>query len=223
MRNFRLLTVIFGIMYVTIGIGSPLMSLYLQELGASFDHIALIMTTVAATALVTNYFWGRLSDRLARRKPFLVGGLFAMIFTYTALSRVPSANWAWPVLVLNGVALAAYTTPSLALIGDLLAGNPQRGRRMGVYRGVASLAFAVGALTGGRLADATSIATALAICAAFFALALLFALTLKEPKAVQKKDVDAARQPVPATERVPKRFLVGVTLWMAGFSAAVSM
>ncbi|MEZ4640283.1 MAG: MFS transporter [Caldilineaceae bacterium] len=223
MRNFRLLTVIFGIMYVTIGIGSPLMSLYLQELGASLDRIALIMTTVAATALVTNYYWGRLSDRLERRKPFLIGGLFTMILTYTALSRVPSANWAWPVLVINGAALAAYTTPSLALIGDVLAGSGQRGRRMGVYRGVASLAFALGALTGGRLADATSIATAIGICAAFYATALLVTFTLKEPKAIQKKDWNAPSEAIPAAERVPARFLVGVTLWMTGFGAAVSM
>ena len=223
MRNFRLLTLIFGIMYVTIGISSPLMSLYLEELGASYDHIALIMTTVAATALVTNFYWGRLSDRLGRRKPFLIGGLFTMILTFVALSRVPSANWAWPVLVINGAALAAYTTPSLALIGDVLAGSGQRGRRMGIYRGVASLTFALGAVTGGRLADATSIATALALCAAFYALALVFTLTLQEPKAVQKRTGSGESEAVPAEERVPVRFLVGVALWIAGIGAATSM
>ncbi len=223
MRNFRLLTLIFGLMYVTIGVGSPLMSLYLQDLGASYDHIALIMTSVAATALVSNYYWGRLSDKLGRRKPFLVGGLFTMILTYTALSRVPSANWAWPVLVLNGAALAAYTTPSLALIGDLLAGSGQRGRRMGIYRGVASLTFALGAVSGGRIADATSIATAIGLCAAFYGLALIFALTLKEPKAVQKREAVGESTAIPAAERVPARFLVGVALWVAGIGAATSM
>jgi MFS family permease len=222
MRNFRLLTLIFGLMYVTIGIGSPLMSLYLEELGASYDRIALMMTTVAATALATNYFWGWLSDRLGRRKIFLIGGLCTMIFTYTALSRVPSANWAWPILVINGAAMAAYTTPSLALIGDLLAGNPNRGRQMGIYRGIASLTFAIGAVTGGRIADATSIATALALCAGFYAAALLVTFFLGEPKAVQKR-TETTLAPIPAEERVPKLFLVGVTLWMMGFGAAVSM
>jgi MFS family permease len=224
-HNFRLLTLIFGLMYVTIGVGSPLMTLYLEELGASYQLISLIMTSVAATALFSNYYWGRLSDRLQRRKPFLIGGLLVMVFTYTALSRVPNAFWAWPILVLNGAALAAYATPSLALVGDLLANSPNRGRSMGIYRGVASLTFAGGALVGGRIADATSIATALALCAGFYVLALLVTFTLQETKAIQKRsgEDEKLKEPIPAGERVPALFLAGVVLWMAGFGAAISM
>ncbi|MBX2999031.1 MAG: MFS transporter [Caldilineaceae bacterium] len=222
MHNFRLLTLIFGLVYVTIGVGSPLMTLYLEELGASYARISLMMTTVAATALVSNYYWGRLSDRVGRRKPFLIGALIALIFSYTALSRVPNATWAWPILVINGAALAAYTTPSLALIGDLLADSPNRGRQMGIYRGIASLTFAIGAVTGGRIADATSIATALAICAGFYAAALLVTFLLGEAKAVQKQ-IEATTTPIPAEERVPKLFLAGVALWIAGIGAAISM
>jgi MFS family permease len=222
MHNFRLLTLIFGLVYVTIGVGSPLMTLYLEELGANYARISLMMTTVAGTALVSNYYWGRLSDRIGRRKPFLIGALLTLIFSYTALSRVPNANWAWPILVINGAAMAAYTTPSLALIGDLLADSANRGRQMGIYRGIASLTFAIGAVTGGRIADATSIATALAICAGFYAAALVVTFLLGEPKAVQKR-TETAVTPIAAEERAPKLFLAGVVLWIAGLGAAISM
>ncbi len=225
MHNFRLLTLIFALVYVTIGVGSPLMTLYLEELGADYARISLILTCVAATALLSNYLWGRLSDKFGRRKPFLISALLAMTVTYTLLSRVPNAAWAWPILMINGAAMAAYTTPSLAMVGDLLAGHPNRGRRMGIYRGIASLTFAIGAVSGGRLADVTSISTALALCAAFYGVAALVALTLHETKPVQSATPGLVLTPsaIPREERVPNLFLAGVMLWVGGIGAAVSM
>jgi MFS family permease len=227
MRNIRLLTFIIGCVYAAIGVSAPLITLYLEALGANFVHISLILTSFSATLLLSNYFWGQISDRLGRRQAILVGGLFGMALVYEVLSRVPNANWAWVVRILEGMVMAAYTTPSLALMGDLLAGAGGRGRRMGFYRGIGSLAFAGGALAGGRLADRYSIASALELCAAIYVLAGITGLFLHEPKPAQKalpgRVPEVASQIAGNAEPLPRAFLGGVILWMTALSAAMSM
>lgn len=225
MSNLLLLTGIIGLVYLAIGFSSPLITLYLQELGASFQQIALILTSFSATALLSNYAWGWVTDRIGRRKPILIVGLLGMGVAYWNLSRVPDANIAWGIRVLEGMATAAYATPSLALMGDLLANTGQRGRRMGYYRGSASMMFAVGAFFGGSIADSFSIRTVLLVCSGIYLLAALSTLLVKEVAPVKK--VPAPEQtdaPPPAPERnLPVLFLLGAMLWTAAHGAGASM
>ncbi len=230
MNNVRRLTVISGLVFSAVGISSPLMTLYLQALGAGFARISLILTSVAATLMVSNYIWGRVSDRLGRRKPLIIGGLVSMALMFTLLSRAPNANWAWGVRLLEGLSMAAYATTSLALMGDLLSAQGKRGRRMGFYRGIGSFSFAVGAVIGGRLADQFSISFALSVSAGFYLMAALMALTLSEPSpriketSVSKPKV-AVTSPklLRANQRLPFLFLAGVLMWVTALGASASM
>ncbi|NJN84925.1 MAG: MFS transporter, partial [Caldilineaceae bacterium] len=152
----------------------------------------------------------------------------------------PDATWAWAIRLLEGIFMAAYTTLGLSLMGDLLdveessrlaAGlQRQKGRRMGGYRGLGSLAFAGGALIGGRLADAYSLSMTMALCAAIYSGAALLALWLKDVDAgeTESSPVAAAEATRPAPmlttfQQMPLLFLVGVTLWTAAHSASASM
>ncbi|MFZ1755913.1 MAG: MFS transporter [Caldilineaceae bacterium] len=228
MSNLLLLTGVIGLVYLSIGFSSPLMSLYLQELGASFQQISLILTTYSATVLLSNYAWGRISDRMGRRKPLLVLGLGGLALAYWLLGRTPSANLAWPVRILEGVAAAAYLTPSLALMGDLLAGAGKRGRRMGIYRGSASMMFAVGAFFGGAIADRSSISTVLLICASIYILAMLCAFFVSDVKPaavpIPSAGTETSAQSLPQAEKpMPWIFLLGAVLWTAAHGAGASM
>lgn len=227
MSNLLLLTGIIGLVYLAIGFSSPLITLYLKDLGASYQQIALILTSFSATALVSNYAWGWVTDRIGRRKPILIFGLLGLGAAYWNLSRVPDANIAWGVRVLEGMATAAYITPSLALMGDLLAGTGQRGRRMGYYRGSASMMFAVGAFFGGSIADASSIRTVLTVCAGIYLLAALATLFVREVAPVKPSPApEKADEPAPvaAPERpLPVLFLLGAMLWTAAHGAGASM
>ncbi len=227
MSNLLLLTGIIGLVYLAIGFSSPLITLYLKDLGASYQQIALILTSFSATALLSNYAWGWVTDRIGRRKPILLAGLLGMGVAYWNLSRVPDANIAWGVRVLEGMAAAAYATPSLALMGDMLAGTGQRGRRMGYYRGSASMMFAVGAFFGGSLADRFSISTVLTVCAGIYVVAAFFTLFVREVTPAQKVAApQTVETPPPATapERsLPLLFLLGGMLWTAAHGAGASM
>jgi MFS family permease len=237
MNSIRLLTLISALFYVAIGISSPLITLYLQSLGADFAQISLILASVTITMFFANYGWGWLSDRLGRRKPLLVAGLLILATAFFLLSSVPDGNYAWAARVFEGIGGAAYSTVSLALMGDLLEAERQKGRSMGVFRGIGSFCFAIGAIFGGRLADATSIAQTLMVCSGLYFVAALVALAIQEVRPTLHPD---PLQAIPSTpiqnpklvvepakiqnvQALPLFFLAGVVLWTAAHSASASM
>jgi DHA1 family multidrug resistance protein-like MFS transporter len=229
MSNFRTLTAVNSLFFVAIGISAPLMTLYLASLGASYSKISLILTSYVAVLIASNYLWGRVSDRLGRRKPILLIGLLGLTIGFFLLSRAPTTGFAWAARFIEAMGMAAFTTVSLAYMGDILEGSGQKGRRMGLYRGIGSLAFAAGALIGGRIADAYSLSLTFAVCSGVFLVALLVALALGEQGAQVAKpsDKDAADK-APTTKTkikgdLPYFFLAGVLLWTAAHSASTSM
>jgi MFS family permease len=237
--SVQLLTLIISLVFAAIGVTSPLITLYLAELGASYTRISLILASFAAMSLLSPYIWGRLSDRWGQRKPMIVGGLIGLALAYGWLSRVPAVNWAWAARVLEGVSLAAYTTASLALMGDLLSLEEKRGRRMGAYRGMGSLAFAAGAVIGGRLADYYSLRLAFDLCSGLYLLAALCALALREgttlavtggsyppnPITTPPDRKGLRRLPLPSANNrpLPLVFLAGVFLWVTALSSTAAM
>jgi MFS family permease len=231
MNSIRLLTLISALFYVAIGISSPLITLYLQSLGEDFAHISLILASVTITMFFANYGWGWLSDRLGRRKPLLVAGLFILATAFFLLGRVPNGAYAWVARIFEGIGTAAYSTVSLALMGDLLEAERQKGRSMGVFRGIGSFCFAIGAVFGGRLADATSIAQTFMVCAGLYFVAAIVALAIQEVRptvqsVLQPEPVISSQKPKPKSPNIqalPIFFLAGVVLWTAAHSASASM
>lgn len=232
MNNFRLLTIISALCFVSTGITSPLIGLYLQSLGADYQHISLILASVVVVSFIGNYAWGRLSDKIGRRKPLLIVGLIVLAFAYIFLSHAANAYWAWAARIFEGTGSAAYGTLSLAMMGDILDKEQKKGQRMGWYRGLASAAFAIGSILGGRIADNSSIAQTLQICSGLYIAAALCALALKEEKLSAAPPAPRASPLAPQTAPITKMgwnrglpilFLFGVVLWTGAHTASASM
>jgi MFS family permease len=235
MTNIRLLTIISVLCFIATGINSILISLYLQALGASFSEIALIQSSVVVTMLVASYAWGRFSDRLGQRKPILIGGLAILAVAYFLLSQAPTSYWAWAARLFEGMGSAAYATISLAMMGDLLEKEKGRGRTIGIWRGLGSLAFAVGSISGGWFADQFSIAPTLLLCVGLYAAAAGCAFFLREEKRQPAAFAPlSADRPQPAgaaagasapgvRSMLPLAFMGGVFFWVCAHSASASM
>jgi MFS family permease len=229
MTNLRLLTIISALTMAATGISSILTSLYLQSLGATFSQIAFIQASVVITTLVASYLWGRFSDQLGRRKPILVIGLAIIGIAYFFLSQAPTSGWAWAARVFEGTGSAAYATLSLAMMGDLLEKEKQRGRTIGVWRGLGSLSFAIGAVSGGWIAEQTTQATALLMCVGLYGTAAFCALWLRDlqpqpatiPQTVNTTSPTAASST--SKPMLPFIFLLGVFFWICAHSASASM
>jgi len=223
MNNYRILTVVNLLVFVAIGINSPLLTIYLQSLGADFALISLILTTTIIMMLAGNAAWGWLADRWQRRKPLLIVALTGVGVAYLLLGAADNVMMAWPSRLLDGLGMAGVSTLGLTLMGDTLDASARRGRSMGLFRGLGSLAFAAGAFLGGRMADTIGLSFVFWVCGAFIFAAALAALLLREATA------PSLSRPVTAAPRgrrtlgLPMLFLLGVALWTMAHVASTSM
>jgi MFS family permease len=64
MDSVHLLTIVLFLVFAATGATSPMLSLYLESLGASYGRISLILSSHAVILMGASYFWGRWSDRL---------------------------------------------------------------------------------------------------------------------------------------------------------------
>jgi MFS family permease len=182
MRDFRLLSLVGALVFVGSGITSPVITIYLEALGASFAEISLILTTFTLTALLANYASGWLSDRLGRRKPMLIVGLLLLGLAYWWLASVPNATLAWPVRIVEGIGAGIYATISLAMMGDLLEHSERRGRNMGLFRGIGSASFALGAFAGGWFATRFGASSVFLLAAGCYVAAAACMLPVRDRK-----------------------------------------
>jgi MFS family permease len=191
MKPTARLTLIAFLLFMARGMSGPISSVVWRSLGASYLVIGLLGTVGSLTAIVANPLWGRASDRLGQRRVFLIGGVGVLALATVSVALVPSYAWLFPVLIVTSLAQAAYGMASLALMGDWLeheaANRPDSGsrgtagRRMGTYRGLASLGFGLMAFVSGTIADRLSLRAPFVIGAVFLALAFVLALRLREP------------------------------------------
>ncbi|MCS7219852.1 MAG: MFS transporter [Anaerolineae bacterium] len=220
MESILLLTVVLFLVFAASGATSPMLSLYLESLGADYARISIILTTYAIASLVASYAWGRVSDRIGRRKPLVVGGLWGMGLAFGLLAIAPSYRFAWGVRILEAVAMAAYGTASLAFMGDLLASNTARGRHMGSYRGLGSLSFALGAFGGGPIIQFLGMRQVYGLGALLLLAASLVAGMIREVPLSHEESTTPSPE---ASMQISRWFLAGVLLWTGAFWAAYSM
>ena len=193
---FVRLTGVLFLVYLATGLWSPLLAVYSRSLGAATGQIGLVLATFQITNLASQYGWGRFSDRLGRRKPLLLIGTAGMALAYVGIASASQYSWLFAARALEGVALSAYSTGSLALIGDLLEDQAGRGRLMGTYRTFGSLAFAIAALTGGWLADSFSLRVPFAIAAQCYLLAFVLGTRINEPAGNPSPPLSASERPL---------------------------
>jgi MFS family permease len=187
MNDVALMTIIAFVLFMSTGVTGPISSLYAESLGADYVAIGLLGTVRSLAAIVFGYVWGRASDLWGQRKVFLAGSLATLSVSYGLLALAPSYRWLYLIRVLGALAQAGYSTASLALMGDLLERREEdRGRRMGTFRGLASLGFGLMALISGTVADRFSLRVPFALAALLGAIAFGVSLLVHEPEAADR-------------------------------------
>lgn len=122
----------------------PVLPLYLASaLGTPFVLIGLIEGMAEVTAGLSKGYFGALSDRVGRRKAFVVAG-----YTLSALTKPLPGLWAaWPAVlaarVLDRVGKGVRTAPRDALLAAY-APPGMRGRVFGLHRALDTLGAALG-------------------------------------------------------------------------------
>ena len=230
--NLRIMTAVTASFYCALGAGGAFIGLFLQGLGASYFQVSLILTLFISTTIITSAVIGRYADRLGARRVLLAAGMTLQSLGYLLVALSQNLGQAAGARVIEGVGAAIYATMSLSIVGELLSASPTRGRQMGVYRGIGSVAYAVGALGSGALADSAGISASLLAAGAITLVGALLATRLRRsakphPRITSPLEAiaegAAAQGSGAARTAMPRLFLLGVILIMAALAASSSM
>jgi MFS family permease len=184
LRAYWVLATVIFLNFTAGGATMPFFSLYATSLGASLGQIAFVVGVQSAVGMLSGLLWGRVADRVGRRKPFIVGAVGAMAVTSVAIAQVPAWPWLIPLHVVLGVAQGAQQVSSLALMGDILEGHPRRGRLVSGYRMSGSLAFSVSIVMSGWIAENVGLRGSFLLASGVYALSFAVALRITEPRRV---------------------------------------
>ncbi|MBI5226436.1 MFS transporter [Candidatus Micrarchaeota archaeon] len=162
------------------GIILPILPFYTLSLGAQPFELGLLTSTFALMSLVFSPMFGKLSDRIGRKKVMLMGiGGFFLAYLVFAVSD--SLWMAFLARGIEGVAAGAIFPACISLLSDLTTPK-QRGPAMGLFAMMFSLGFILGPAVGG-IASAVSVQTAFLLAAGLTVLNLISVhLQLTEPK-----------------------------------------
>ena len=141
-----------------------------RDLGVS--SLLVLAYVWAAPALVTTIavnLWGSLSDRVGKRKPFMVIGFIGYSYTFFLYSFVTDV-FQFVLVAMAGAACSAAAIP--AGQAYLTSKTTKKGARLGFFMVVQSAGWFFGALASGLLHDAVGMFTLYRISAAICVLSV---------------------------------------------------
>ena len=157
-----------------VGIISPLLPLYAENLGATGIWLGVIFSSFSISRTILMPIIGRLSDR-SGRKLFLCIGL--LIYSITSLGYIWAGDVSQLTLVrlIQGSAAGMIIPIAQAYVGDI---SPERkeGTWMGYFNAAFFTGFGFGPLLGGVLTDHSGMNTAFYTMGGLNLLALLVAV-----------------------------------------------
>ncbi|MBI2941416.1 MAG: MFS transporter [Chloroflexi bacterium] len=182
----------------------PILPVYAQSLGASLETIGLLVGAYGFAQMVLRIPIGIASDRLGRRRVFVVGGCLAALVGAVALAVAPAPGW----LVLGrgvvGIAASAYVALSVLFATYFPAREATRAMALIGFFGSTAQLFAT--TVGGWTAERFGWQAPMLIGACLAAGGIVVSLALPEPPARPN-----ARLTVAAIRRVAGvRFLLAV-------------
>jgi MFS family permease len=158
----------------------------IAESGNIFSSTQALLTLgVVGLSLIGGFLMlGRVSDRLLRRKPFIIVGLFCFGLLATLLTlNVGSIEVLWPILplvALVGFGAGAFPPAVLAYLSDI-AKEETRGTTFGVYSMILGTGLIVGPLSGSLVIPAYGPIGFVLLMCLYVVLGALFSLRLPEP------------------------------------------
>ncbi|MEM3609187.1 MAG: MFS transporter, partial [Candidatus Bathyarchaeia archaeon] len=102
------------------GMVNPFMGAYAVELGASSSEMGWFQSSINLSTNVMQIFWGRLSDKLKRRSPFIILGGIIIATLWIPMIFITNATQLIVLLAVQAL-LGSMATPAwTALLGDLV-------------------------------------------------------------------------------------------------------
>ncbi len=159
-----------------VGIISPILPIYAQDLGATLSQIGLISAAWHISSLIFTAPVGRYSDRSSKKRVILLGFLVNLI-----ASLLYAFSWNFislaSVRFIHGFGYAMLTPIAMAY-GAELAPRGREGQYMGSLMLSMTAGFALGPMLGGFVRDIASKNTTFYIVSGFIGLGLILAFLM---------------------------------------------
>jgi len=173
----RLFYVLFISVFATmlgLGIVSPLLPIYADNLGATGFWLGIVFSGFAAARMVFMPIVGKVSDRSGRKK-FIVAGLLAYAFISLGYVMADTVYLLTAVRLLHGIASAMVVPVAMAYIGDI-SEKGEEGSYMAKFQISFFLGMGSGPFLGGILNDAFGFSSAFYVMAGLSTFAFLVIL-----------------------------------------------
>lgn len=172
-----------GVPSVMFGAIEVLVPLRIDELGGGHALIAAGFVAGAAIEATLAPFSGRISDRVGRRLPYMVG-LSICAVAMVVIGVVPLLEEVLAGLILTSFGAGLCFAPALTLISDVAeASSLHQGFAAGVSNMAWALGQVIGGIGGGVVAGITGNAAPSLAIALLLAATVLYAFRAMEPKA----------------------------------------
>jgi DHA1 family multidrug resistance protein-like MFS transporter len=144
---------------IGLGITMPVLPFYVERLalaeGASRQsvvmHVGLLTAAFAFGQLIFAPLWGRLSDRIGRRRLILIG-IAGFVIAQVLFGLATSLWLLYGARILGGILSSATLPVSAAYVADMTT-DAERGRGMAWLGTAVSLGYVVGPALGGTLSS----------------------------------------------------------------------
>lgn len=203
-RRFGALWTAFFAVGTAWGLTIPLFPVVMVESGLPIRTYGVVQSCAALAAITAQLFVGRLSDRLERRKPFLLAGLLAAMLAVAGIPYAASALAFATLMSFHAAAQSTYRAMNGAWVTQLA--HPESvGRVHGLFRIAGSLGWIVATpllgLIRARFGDGGPFLVAAAVNAVVAACVGLFIAegTERGPAAVERRGA-VRKTGAPATE-----------------------
>ena len=170
---------LFGAMFNLTLVVAGLKEFIIGELGGTVTDASLFFSVETFSYILFAPLWGIASDRLGRRRPFVIVGFLLSALVYASYVLVHSV----PTLLVLRFFQGACAVMGWSLVMTMVIDQPggQRGRNMGLMGAALIFGVALGAPVGGYLTRWHGPRAPLVAAAVLFALLALSALALAEP------------------------------------------
>ncbi|GAB3285337.1 MFS transporter [Parahaliea aestuarii] len=186
--------ILFGVVLLDLigfGIVIPILPFLSPQLGASKMDIALIIVAYAAGAGLCGGFWGRLSDRIGRKKVIMIC-LAGAALGYVMLGLASELWMVYAARAFAGLMAGNFGVAS-AMVADLTRPD-QRARGMGMIGAAWGLGIMLGPFLGGLLAGNSGDFTLPCIAAGVMSTLAIVAAAVFLPESVSAANRAANRE-----------------------------
>jgi len=169
------------------GILMPLIPLYIKHLGGGMGmdleiKSALAFCVFGLFAAASYPVMGRLSDRIDRRKPFVLAGLIGFTVLSAACASINTFEQLLLIRVAQGIMVGVMVPSVLAMLTHISTPD-NRGRSMGAYSTVRGIGSAAGPAAGGVIVVVWGFGAGFYTCAVLGLISVIFVgFFVEEPR-----------------------------------------